>query len=90
MAIVHPRGHPAVEGLAVGLEKGYHVTKNTRKVRQSRHKGRISKKIRIARELVREIAGYTPYEKRVMELLRIRFVICCQNQSMEWSVISVR
>lgn len=66
-----PGTHPAVEGLARGLEKGYKVTKNVRKPRQSRHKGRLSKKTRVARELVREITGSAPYERRVIELLRI-------------------
>jgi len=47
--------HPAVEGLAIGLDKGHPVTKNVRKPRQSRHKGRLSKKTRIVRELVREV-----------------------------------
>lgn len=65
----------AVEGLAVGLDKGHRVTKNVRKERQSRHKGRLSKKTRIVRELVREITGFAPYERRVMELLRIRYHI---------------
>lgn len=62
----------AIEGLAVGLEKGHKLTKNNRAQRQSRHKGRLSKKTRIVRELVREITGFAPYERRVMELLRIR------------------
>lgn len=48
----------AVESLAVGLEKGHSVTKNVRKPKQSRHKGRLSKKTRIVRELVREV-GYS-------------------------------
>lgn len=48
------------------------VTKNVSKPRQSRHKGRLSKKTRIVRELVREITGFSPYERRVIELLRIR------------------
>lgn len=61
----------AVEGLAFGLDKGHKVTKNPRKQRQSRHKGRLSKKTRVVRELVREVTGFAPYERRVMELLRI-------------------
>jgi large subunit ribosomal protein L36e len=61
----------AIEGLAFGLDKGHKLTKNERKQRQSRHKGRLSKKTRIVRELVREITGFAPYERRVMELLRI-------------------
>ncbi len=62
----------AIEGLAIGKNKGHPVTKNVRKEKQSAHKGRLSKKTRIVREVVREVTGYAPYERRVMELLRIR------------------
>lgn len=34
--------HPAIQGLAVGINKGFKVTKNVRPQRQSRHKGRLS------------------------------------------------
>jgi len=61
----------AIEGLSVGLDKGYHVTKHARKQKQSRVKGKLSKKTRVVRELVREIVGFAPYERRTMELLRI-------------------
>ncbi|VDN54599.1 unnamed protein product [Dracunculus medinensis] len=61
----------AVEALAVGLKTGYKVTKNERKPRQSRRKGRLTKKTKIVRELVREVTGFAPYERRAMELLRI-------------------
>ncbi|EFO24372.2 50S ribosomal protein L36e [Loa loa] len=62
----------AVEAVAVGLNTGYKVTKNQRKVRQNRRKGRITKRSKIVRELIREVAGFAPYERRTMELLRIR------------------
>ncbi|VDM24856.1 unnamed protein product [Toxocara canis] len=61
----------AVEALAVGLGAGYKVTKNERKQRQNRKKGRLSKRNKIVRELVREVTGMAPYERRAMELLRI-------------------
>jgi large subunit ribosomal protein L36e len=65
--------HPAIEGLAIGLNKGHKVTKNVRPPRQSGRKGRLSRKTRLVREIVREVTGFAPYERRVMELLRIRF-----------------
>lgn len=43
-----------------------------KKPRQSRNKGRITKRNKLVRELVREIVGFSPYERRAMELLRIR------------------
>uniref|UniRef100_A0A0K0DVL0 60S ribosomal protein L36 n=1 Tax=Strongyloides stercoralis TaxID=6248 RepID=A0A0K0DVL0_STRER len=61
----------AVEGLAVGLEKGVRVTKNARKIRQNRKRGVATKKTKLVRELVREITGFAPYERRMMELLRV-------------------
>ena len=50
--------HPAIEGLAIGLDRGHPVTKNVRKPRQSRKKGRITKKTRIVREVVREVLRF--------------------------------
>ena len=40
----------AIEGLSRGLNKGRTVTKNTRKPKPSRNKGRITKKTKICRE----------------------------------------
>uniref|UniRef100_A0A0B6YA24 60S ribosomal protein L36 n=1 Tax=Arion vulgaris TaxID=1028688 RepID=A0A0B6YA24_9EUPU len=61
----------SVEGVAIGLNKGLRVTKTTRAMRQSRRRGVCGKKTKIAREIAREISGFTPYEKRMMELLRV-------------------
>lgn len=61
----------AIEGLSRGLDKGYKVTKTAKTVKASRHKGALSKKSKIAREIVREIVGFAAYERRAMELLRI-------------------
>merc|ERR1712198_831315 len=57
--------------LAVGLDKGHKVTKNVTKPRPSRRKGRQNKHVKFIRDVVREICGFAPYEKRCMELLRI-------------------
>ncbi|CAJ0932775.1 unnamed protein product, partial [Mesorhabditis belari] len=62
---------PAIEGLACGGSKGYPVTKLDKKPRQSRRKGTKSKKAVAVRDLVREIAGFAPYERRAMEFLKI-------------------
>jgi hypothetical protein len=34
-------------------------------------KGKLGKRVKIVRELIREVTGYAPYEKRVMELLKV-------------------
>lgn len=60
-----------IEGLARGLNKGHPVTKNTRKLKPNRHRGHLSRRTKICREVVREITGFAPYERRAMELLRI-------------------
>merc|ERR1712213_92197 len=59
--------------LAVGLNKGHKVTKleDGRKTRPTRRKGAATKHAKFVRELVREITGFAPYERRVQELLKI-------------------
>ncbi|EEY19860.1 60S ribosomal protein L36 [Verticillium nonalfalfae] len=57
-------------GLAVGLNKGHKTTPRVAKPRISSQKGRISKRTNFVREVVREVSGLAPYERRVIELLR--------------------
>ncbi|GAB1598479.1 60S ribosomal protein L36-like, partial [Argonauta hians] len=58
--------------LAIGLKKGHKVTKLPgRKLKPSRRKDRSSKHMKFVRDLVREVVGFSPYEKRCQELLRI-------------------
>ncbi|KAF3937622.1 hypothetical protein ABW19_dt0205762 [Dactylella cylindrospora] len=57
-------------GLAIGLNKGYKVTPRDPKSRISRTKGKSSKRTLFVREIVKEVAGLAPYEKRVIELIR--------------------
>ena len=63
MAVVHD--------LVVGPNKGHKVTKNVQAERQSRKRGRNTKKNRFVRETVREVMGFAPYERRALELLRV-------------------
>ncbi|KAL1451482.1 hypothetical protein WDU94_005855 [Cyamophila willieti] len=69
--------------LAVGLKKGYRTTKirwanhlaqktsKVVKMRPSRLKGLQTKNNKFTRDLVREVCGHAPYEKRAMELLKV-------------------
>lgn len=57
--------------LAVGLEKGHKVTKNELKPRPSRRKGALSKHTRFVRDIIREVCGFAPFERRAMELLKV-------------------
>jgi len=54
-------------GIAVGLKKGFVVTKRKRPViPQRKHK-----KVNAVRDLIQEVCGYAPYERRIMELLKV-------------------
>jgi len=57
-------------GLVIGLNRGHKVTPYQPKPRISRSKGRISRRTKFVREIVREVSGLAPYERRVIELLR--------------------
>ena len=57
-------------GIAVGLKKGFKTTKRKNKPRSS-HKKQGAPRTKFVREVIREVAGYAPYEKRIMELMRV-------------------
>jgi len=57
--------------ICVGLEKGHKTTKNNLKVKPSKSKGKLTKHNKFVRDLIREVAGFAPYERRAQELLRI-------------------
>lgn len=56
--------------LAWGQSRGTSTTKRTTKVRPSQRKGKASKRHEFVKNVVREVAGNAPYERRLMELLR--------------------
>ncbi|PRP84262.1 ribosomal protein L36, component of cytosolic 80S ribosome and 60S large subunit [Planoprotostelium fungivorum] len=56
--------------LAVGLKKGFKITKRTESTRNVHKKGQLGKQTKFVRELIREVSGLAPYERRVVELLR--------------------
>uniref|UniRef100_A0A7N0V619 60S ribosomal protein L36 n=1 Tax=Kalanchoe fedtschenkoi TaxID=63787 RepID=A0A7N0V619_KALFE len=58
-------------GLFVGLNKGHIVTKKDLNSRPSDRKGKTSKRVHFVRGLIREVAGFAPYEKRITELLKV-------------------
>ncbi|KAI9821592.1 MAG: 60S ribosomal protein L36 [Thelocarpon impressellum] len=57
-------------GIAVGLNRGHKTTARVSKPRISRTKGHLSKRTSFVREIVKEVSGLAPYERRVIELLR--------------------
>ncbi|CAK6438816.1 unnamed protein product [Pipistrellus nathusii] len=63
--------------MAVGLNKGHKVTKNVIKPRHSRRRrrrcrrGGLTKHTKFVRDMIREVCGFAPYERRAMELLKV-------------------
>lgn len=53
-----------------GLNHGHPTTPIEKTVRPSQRKGIQSTKTKFVRSVVREVVGFSPYERRVMELLR--------------------
>ncbi len=61
-------------GLAVGTNKGFIISKpevNPRTIKAVRRRGTLGKRVAVIREVVREVCGFAPYERRMMELLRV-------------------
>ncbi|KAL6049709.1 hypothetical protein STEG23_021222 [Scotinomys teguina] len=57
--------------MAVSLSKGHKVRKNICKPRHSRRHGRLTKYTKFVRDMIREVCGFAPYERRAMELLKV-------------------
>ncbi|XP_053209525.1 60S ribosomal protein L36-like [Panonychus citri] len=58
--------------LVVGLKRGHRVTPvKAKTAKTAQVPGKIAKQNKFVREIVREISGHAPYEKRCLELLRI-------------------
>ncbi|KAG2042361.1 ribosomal protein L36e [Suillus cothurnatus] len=60
----------ARSNLRQGLNKGYPTTAIPKTTRPSHRKGIQSTKNKFVRSVVREVSGFAPYERRVLELLR--------------------
>ncbi len=60
-------------GIFVGLNKGFIVTKpkvNTRKQKISYRKGAKGKRVALVREVMREVLGLAPYERKMSEMIK--------------------
>ena len=61
----------SVKSLAVGLHRGFIVTKpKTKHARPASRKAKTSKRVREIRKLVRNIVGLTPFEKKFYEMMK--------------------
>eukprot|EP00798_Chlamydomonas_sp_ICE-L_P031228 gene31228-6378_t len=61
----------AKTGIAVGVNKGHVTTLREQKPRPVNRKGHLGKRVKFVREIIREVAGMAPYEKRIVELLKV-------------------
>jgi large subunit ribosomal protein L36e len=57
-------------GIALGQNKGHKVTPKETAQKVSYRKGTKSARAQFVRDIVREVAGLAPYERRVIELIR--------------------
>ena len=62
--------------IAVGLNKGFVTTKidpkkAAKSPRPSLRKGKLGKRVEIIRGVIKSVCGLAPYEKRIVELLRV-------------------
>eukprot|EP00296_Roombia_truncata_P009244 JP447813.1.p2 GENE.JP447813.1~~JP447813.1.p2 ORF type:complete len:105 (+),score=54.53 JP447813.1:32-346(+) len=57
--------------IAVGLSKGFLVEKKTAAARPASRKGYLSTRVKFVRDVVKEVAGLNPYERRLIELLKV-------------------
>ena len=61
-------------GLAFGRNRGTKVNtinKQDRRAKPSRRKGKLGTRTKMVREVIREMCGFTPYEKRILEILKV-------------------
>lgn len=62
---------PERTGIAIGVNKGFIVTRREPAARPIQRKGKLSARTALIREVIREVAGFAPYERRMIELLKI-------------------
>merc|ERR1719414_1908582 len=61
----------ARSGIAAGRDRGHQTTERVLKKRPVSYKGKQSAKVKVVREVIRECCGFAPYERRVMELIKM-------------------
>ena len=60
-------------GIFVGLNKGHIISRPAKQLWKKRPvtlKGKSSKRAKAVREIIREVAGFSPLEKKMLELIR--------------------
>merc|ERR1739847_83788 len=59
-----------MSGISVGLNRGFVIHKLTPHVAKVNNKGKATKRSKFVREVTREVAGFAPYERRLIDLCR--------------------
>eukprot|EP01064_Diplonema_japonicum_P017706 TRINITY_DN259_c0_g1_i1.p1 TRINITY_DN259_c0_g1~~TRINITY_DN259_c0_g1_i1.p1 ORF type:complete len:117 (+),score=30.43 TRINITY_DN259_c0_g1_i1:61-411(+) len=59
-------------GARVGLKTGFKTTKTVRQLNPAARIGLHKKKLEACREVILEVAGLSPYERRMTELLKVQ------------------
>ncbi|KAK0534233.1 ribosomal protein L36 [Tilletia horrida] len=57
-------------GLVWGINRGHQTTRRVVAPKPSYRKGRASQRSQTIKSVIREVAGFAPYERRAMELIR--------------------
>ncbi|PVU95343.1 hypothetical protein BB561_001858 [Smittium simulii] len=57
-------------GISAGNNAGHLTTKRDVKPRASARKAQPKKHTRFVKDLIREVTGFAPYERRILELLK--------------------
>ncbi|TFJ84004.1 hypothetical protein NSK_005099 [Nannochloropsis salina CCMP1776] len=57
-------------GTIRGMNKGYPVQKLEVPKRPAGRKGTLVKKVKLVREVVRDVVGLMPYEKRILDVIK--------------------
>merc|ERR1711976_407056 len=57
-------------GIALGKNGGHATTERERAAKPSRRKGALGKRVSLCREIAREVAGLSPYERRILDMIK--------------------
>uniref|UniRef100_A0A7S2ICR1 60S ribosomal protein L36 n=1 Tax=Helicotheca tamesis TaxID=374047 RepID=A0A7S2ICR1_9STRA len=57
-------------GIAKGKNSGHVTTTRERAAKPSYRKGALGKRVSLCREIAREVAGLSPYERRILDMIK--------------------
>merc|ERR1711862_81477 len=69
--VAQQQGNKNVEGLSIGINKGFVVSKNIRRARPVSRKGKMSTRVANITKTIKSVAGFSPHEKRSIEMYKV-------------------